>query len=509
MPEQRLPLAAAPNTAGELREAREQLEQAEQLRRERKFDRAETICTGLLRRHPDYFGALHTLGLICADRGNHDRAAGLLARAAMLNPRSWQTLTALSGVYLHLNAREAAAYTLEQARKLNARDPAILVTLGEIYREEREYELARAAFQEALDLEPSMEAAAIGLADSCAALGDYSVAYDALEKSMKRGARGLNILITLLNMPPAVVRLDMLAELDRIVKPGAVDKSEFESTTAFIRAAAFDKTKRYAEAWDQIVLANKAMFSRLQKKVSVLREEQQRSLAWARGNSARIASRTPQPISLFILGPSRSGKSSLETLVASFDEVKRGYENPGVENAIGRTFQAAGLLTSWTLEHLPPQFYPMCREIYLAELSARAGSAKVFTNTHPSYIHDATRLAATLPNARFLLVKRNVEDNVLRILMRRYHAGNAYAYDLQTAMEHVTWYHAMMDALAEKMPGIARIVSYEDMVVDPAGAVAVAAELCELPNHAGRLPAIGDDRGCAEPYRPFMAAALA
>ena len=50
--------------------------------------------------------------------------------------------------------------------------------------------------------------------------------------------------------------------------------------------------------------------------------------------------------------------------------------------------------------------------------------------------------------------------------------------------------------------------TYEEMIADPAGALRVAADLCGLPMRDGPLPALGDDRGCAEPYRQFMAAAL-
>ena len=66
----------------------------------------------------------------------------------------------------------------------------------------------------------------------------------------------------------------------------------------------------------------------------------------------------------------------------------------------------------------------------------------------------------------------------------------------------------MMDELAAKLPDRVRIINYEDMVRDPAGALRVAAELCGLPPPKGPVPTIGDDRGAAGPYRELMAAAL-
>src|ERR1700704_3304020 len=88
------------------------LDEAEQLRQQRKLDRAQKICESLIREHPDYMAAQHTLGLIYADRNNYQRALQCLVQAAMLNPDSWKTLTALSGVYLRLGANEMAARVL-------------------------------------------------------------------------------------------------------------------------------------------------------------------------------------------------------------------------------------------------------------------------------------------------------------------------------------------------------------------------------------------------------------
>src|SRR4026208_654757 len=109
-----------------LRDTFQQLERAEGLRRQGQFDKARVICEGLVARHPDYFGALYTLGLVCADQQQYPQALGCLVRAAMLNPQSWRALTALSAVYLELNASEMAAHTLRLATLVEPDEPSIL-----------------------------------------------------------------------------------------------------------------------------------------------------------------------------------------------------------------------------------------------------------------------------------------------------------------------------------------------------------------------------------------------
>ena len=92
--------------------------------------------------------------------------------------------------------------------------------------------------------------------------------------------------------------------------------------------------------------------------------------------------------------------------------------------------------------------------------------------------------------------------------MRKYRSGNAHAYDLEAAREYILWYHHMIDLLAEKFPELVRVMRYEELVADPASALRVAADLCGLPMPGEPLPKIGDDCGCAQPYRQFMAAEL-
>jgi Flp pilus assembly protein TadD len=487
------------------RQARVQLEEAERLRCLGQHDRARAICEPLVARYGDYFGALHTLGLIYCDKRNYPVALGLLVRAAMLNPRSWRTLTVLSDVYLRLGAREMAAQTLEQARRIKPKDPDVLVMLGEIYQAESEYELGRDAYREALALAPS-EVAAMGFGACSAHLGEHAEAARAFEGLYERGVRSVDLLYSLSMLPPALVNVDVLSAVGKLVRRQG-EEAEFETSVAFIRAAALDKAGRRAEAWGELVSANRAIFQRLQKDLPILAEERQKTIESLRKTTVKPADRGgDHPVSLFILGPSRSGKSSIESLLGATEGVKLGYENPIVENAVRGAFQMAGFLNTGLLDRLPAQSHSLCREIYLDELARRAESAKIFTNTHPVHIYYADSIAAIFPNVRFILLKRDLEDNALRVFMRRYNRGNSYAYDLEAIREHLAWYSAMIDVLTEKLPNIVRVIHYEDMVADPAAALRTSLELCGLAMPATPLPDIGDDRGCALPYRQFMAA---
>jgi tetratricopeptide (TPR) repeat protein len=502
--------AAPHSSTNVLQDSYNRLGEADQLREQGKFDRAQKICESLIREHRDYMAAHHTLGLIHAGKENYDRAFDHLSRAAMLNPRSWKTLTALAAVCLQLRATDMAVLALEQARAIKPRDSNILVTLGQVYQEEREYERAKEAFLEAFALEDTLLPALMGLGNVCMHLGQNAEAVEVYEGLIKRGMSAVPVLLALSDLPLALVNVDLLAELDKL-SPSQTDSPELAEAATLVRSWAFDKAGRHAEAWQLLASVNRAIFLARQKDFRDLSERQRNTLAWLQENPIKAVGDnrdSGQPISLFILGPSRAGKTTMEQLVATLDGVKRGYENPSLEKAIRRTFQSASLPPGDHIELVPFQLFPQCRDNYAEEITQRTGSARVLTSTSPGRIFDAHALASVFPNVRFICLKRNLEDNILRVYQRLYRSGNVYSYDVKATRDSIVWYHQMIDLLAKKLPDIVRVIAYEDVVANPAAAVRVAADLCGLPWAGGPVPKVADDRGCAEPYHDFIRAEL-
>ena len=492
-------------------EARSRLTQAEELRQQRKYDRARKICEGLVRRYPEYVGALHTLGLVLADSGDFVGALTHLVRASMLNPRDWRTLTALSGVYLKLHAPVMAARTLEEALKAKPDDVSTLLTLADIYQEDDEFELAAKTFQRVLELEPSLQVVQVELGDCYMELGLFREAAEVFTKLFQNGTRSLRVCYNLSQLPRSLVSVDVLPHLNSLTPDSNQDPGQFESYLAYTKASALDRIGDHEAAWENVVVANRRKFNLQQKDYSDRLEYRQRVLAKLKQNNDKpIAGGTFEegvPRSLFILGPSRSGKTTMERLVVSLDGVKRGYENKICDNVVTRVFQTNGLLTTDIMSAMAPGMHPMFREFYLEELRERIGEAEVFTITTPGVIIDALAIAKLVPNSRLIFVKRDFDDIAIRMFMKDYAVGNSYAYSIDGIREYIGWYQEIMDLCVGRQPNVSRIIQYEDMIENPKAALEVAAELCGLPLKHEPLPVVGDDRGCGKFYSEFMAAA--
>ena len=458
-----------------------------------------------MRRHPGYVAGLHTLGLVYLDKGDFERALDCLVRAIMFDPTNWMTLTALSLTYLRLGASEMAAQTLDKALAIRPRDASIFSSLGEIYREGREYELAQQAYRQALALDPYMETPAAGLALCLASLGHAAEAAKVLHEAYRKGIRSLRLLHIMTTMPVGTMPINILTALDQLAAHSNTADVVFKNTFLFARAAALDAAARHDEAWEVLVAANRPLAAEYQAelKANIARSEKSLARLCSLPTGVPLCNSNDHPVSLFILGPSRSGKTTLERLVVSLDHTKAGGEVPIVEKALRRTFQAAAIPTSRHLEDLPATLLPLFREMYLEELAHRAGPAHIVTNTLPGHIHNAALLASTIPNARFLLVKRDLDDTAWRIFLTKYLNDNPYAYDLKAIKDHLNWYNAMIDLTAEKLADVAEVVSYEDMVDNPAATLRNAAKLCGLSAIGGPASPLPNDRGCSVPYRAF------
>lgn len=492
---------------GSFFDTREQLEKAENLRLSGKLVQAQKICENLLKQYPGYVAALQTLGLVLADRGQLKQARNILTEALSHNPRSTALLTAISTVYVELEAFEMARLSLQQVLQQKPGDSGAMIVLGEVFLAEKEYERAAGILQEAIDLESDTTIGRLSLANALVYMGRYEDAARILNEFARSNEPATSVLYRLSQLPPRFIDVDILSLLQTAKKSANMDQQNFDALFAFTKSAALHTAGRPEESWEMLKSVNREKFRQMREDYKEGIPRRQDFLARA-AQSAELKKginiHENHPVSLFIFGPSRSGKTSLERLIGTLEGIKLGYENPILSNVARRTFQLAGLPTRHSIVGIPPALDGLCREQYLVELHQRTGDARVFTNTHPGGIYDAYRLAVLIPNARFIFMKRNLEDITYRIFGKFYRSGNNYSYNLEAAKEYINWYYDSIDAMAKLLPNCSTIIQYEDMIAEPQSAIASAAQLCGIEMSHSELPEIGDDRGCAKPYLEFI-----
>lgn len=492
------PLASS-NSEHPMVTARRQLDEAEQLRRAGEHARARKLCEKLLQQHPDYYGALHTLGLTLADMGDFSGALGALSQAHAYFPEGTQTLVALGTVYLQMGSRDLAVESIQKALKLGTEDAPLQLTLAKILDEEKDYDRASEAYLKAMQLEPEWREPQLLLAHCLENLGDIDASRNILLKRIEKGDYSLAVLASLLQLPPR----GSDQRIQDLFSKVAADEND--GRYLFARAQIRQRQGDTQGAWRDLVAANK-------KKADTLTEQRAHNRVW-QGQSLRYvtqlrpaaAADDPRyPQSLFILGPSRSGKTSIESLIAQGSLVDRGFENSIPIQVARKAFRKAGYPTSFQWPLLPKPLEDFVKTEFERLLRARSGNARVFTNTSPGRIHDITRIFSVVPNAKALFVKRDVNDLAFRIFEKNYASGNFYAYDLGDVVDHINWYNEMIDVICERYPNKCAVLNYEAVTRDPNMAIVTAQKLCGDLGSVSVTRHLASDEGCSKPYREFM-----
>jgi tetratricopeptide (TPR) repeat protein len=506
------PTGIRPGASANPHHAAQMLADAETCRRMGKLDRAQSLCESLLQKYPDYVGALQTLGVTQLTKKNYRQALSCFIQAAMLCPKDCINLTNLATAYLHLGARELAAQTLERARQLKPDDVNVDFTLAAVYREDREYELAAAAYRKVLSRLPARAEAAHGLGDCCSHLGRVAEAAGALEQAHACKPTSVAILYALSQLPPSSIDVNILEELEKVRKEAGQVQDDFDTFVAFTRAAALDRQGRHAEAWMALQEANRREFPKheaeYRKQIARMHAAQHDAIQTVAHTDSRRGTPQSNPLSIFIVGPSRSGKTTVERLLGQLEGVKCGYESRLVERASRRTSQLSGLLTMRNPSDLPKELDDRFRIFYAEEVQDFAQGARIVSDTYPAMIPYVGRVATALSNVRFIFVRRDQYDCALRIFMKHYRAGNSYAYDIKTIFHYVAWYYEMVELWLQKFPEMSLSIDYENAVAEPKATLSRIVDFCGANMSGGVPPDLGDDRGCARAYREFIDTAL-
>ena len=213
--------------------------------------------------------------------------------------------------------------------------------------------------------------------------------------------------------------IDKLLQLDSQESENRRNKNRL----AFALAKARADLGEYDAAFAHYVQANAARRQRSNYDKSAMEQEFETIIA---ANKKRPEIALPMetesaPVPVFILGLSRSGKSLVESLLASHADVFAAGESEHWQRLRRDAMQNGS--NQVTPAHLGAA--------YRKEMRRLAGKAKFFMSTLDTNILSLADITAALPEARFVLCLREPLDNALLIYFKRYEQGHDHAYDFE------------------------------------------------------------------------------
>jgi len=148
-----------------------------------------------------------------------------------------------------------------------------------------------------------------------------------------------------------------------------------------------------------------------------------------------------------ILGPSRSGKSTLEKLIMPTPGLIPLFESIKIDKFQKMT---ARKLTFNDL-------------FYYSEAELLKRGTKFVTSTSPTTIFHAVLLVDTLQNSYCVFVDSDPLDLGSEIFQKNYISGNSYAYDPLQIQKFLTLHSQLRDTLTTKLPSRCLCISFEDL----------------------------------------------
>jgi tetratricopeptide (TPR) repeat protein len=117
------------------------------------LEQAEYICKKVLEEHPDNVDALHFLGIICYQRGHHDRAIRNIKKALEIDPEFADAYNNLGNIFQEKKQLDEAICCYEAALRIDPNQAKTHYNLGIALQDEGRIDEAIDCYRKALELD--------------------------------------------------------------------------------------------------------------------------------------------------------------------------------------------------------------------------------------------------------------------------------------------------------------------------------------------------------------------
>jgi tetratricopeptide (TPR) repeat protein len=149
------------------------------------FPRAEALYREILLHEAQHADALHGLGVLVSQLGNHALAAEIMQQAVAYQPEAASFHNDLGIVYMRQGHFTAAVAAYQSALRLQADLPETYYNLGVVYQRQENLAAAAVAYQEAVRLQPGYVQAYYNLGAVCRLQGNFVAAIGAYQAVLR------------------------------------------------------------------------------------------------------------------------------------------------------------------------------------------------------------------------------------------------------------------------------------------------------------------------------------
>ena len=425
------------------------------------FKKAVILAPGML-------SALVALGVELNKAKEYRAALVLLNRAVTEHPKDARAILELGNLFTRLSRHEEAEVQFEKARELagNEIGPDHRVALAQAKSRNGKDDEALAHLDCVLSEFPDFPPALRAKATLFQTLGKFEESrelFDLVSSFEPNNGETYRMFVTSQKIAPDDTIIDEMRNIY------AGELGDFDRMNiAFAISKALEDVKRDEEVFTYLNSANflvrKSTPYLIQKRFNEVTSLQ---AAYAEfdfvGSHRRSAS---QVAPIFVTGMPRSGTTLVEQIIASHSTMESAGEL-GRASVLARDLVIRQNLIR-NLDEASDDDFTQLGDDYEEYVSERFPDANRITDKAiTTYMHIGP-LKLAMPNAKFIVVRRDPRDNLFSIYKNKFPEGtHGYAYDMEDLARYYTTFVEMIDFWRERVPDWFYEVQYENLVANP------------------------------------------
>lgn len=411
------------------------------------FEQAICIQPGLIDAHLK-------LALEFREDGQFDNAIKAYNKALSFQPNSAEIYNSLGNTYKHKNCIENAKEAYLKAIEIKPSFARAHYNLGNLFLYLGRPEEAIKAFNKAIEADESFYQAYNNLGIALEEQGNFSFALKAYKTALSINSNFHQAASNIVKLPLRTVDIESLKLCEHLTSVDSTWPSQ--QNHLFFQANFLKHQSQLDKSFSKFYAANKtaraSSNSDLKKEISAGIKNLDRMKDWKPIKSNKAINLKK----VFILGPSRSGKSSLEQLVSTDTSVLRLYE--GV-NFNSLTHQQS---------HMPDSTNKTFTNLFnRSEEEILLDGYDTILSTNSDSIFYADILYDLLSSSHFIIMRRNLKDVGAEIFTKEYTNNLEYAYDPKTIEKFLSLYSDACNTILSKIPERCLIVEYDNVVEKP------------------------------------------
>lgn len=446
------------------------------------YDKAEAQFRRVLKEMPDHPQAMGNLGLTLCRKGEAEAGVVALRYALEKNPKQREIRLTL-GVNLNDTRRpDEAIEVLTEALSQGDDRGIVHIRLAQAYVNAGRMEDAARHFEIAESRDDSRAVALAAHAMHQQSLGAFDEAEkrfrEAIKLDPRRGETYRTFGASYRFKPddPLMAQMETLFE-----DPDLDDASRMH--IGFALARAMEQNKDYGRVFNYLRPANDLMAARypydIEARANTIKQVQ---AAFAETDfSKHRVEGTTDYAPIFVTGMPRSGTTLVEQILSSHSTVTGAGEVAYAVSMMSTAMLREDGETYRPFESLPDELVRGFGEKIEAHLKALAPDTPRVTDKSIQTYMLMGAIKVAMPNARFVLVRRDPRDLLFSIYKNFFREGtHTYAYDQKMLGQHYRQFLEMVDFWRQKLPGGFYEIQYEDLIANPEDQARKLLAACDL-----------------------------